>query len=178
LVAALRLVLPRWEGLLAERGVEVDHVTVYRWVRTFTSEFIDAARAARHAAGDRWFLDETYVKVAGRWTYRYRAIDLHGQVIGVLVCERRDAAAARAFFTRALKSGPSPVEVTTDRAHGRSGVSEIDGEQGHERGECVLVDPDPARKLQVRPHAVIGDSLRGKCCDDRDTAGGIALHRR
>jgi transposase-like protein len=56
------------EELLAERGVEVDHVTVYRWVRSFTSEFIDAARAARHAAGDRWFLDETYVKVAGRWT--------------------------------------------------------------------------------------------------------------
>jgi IS6 family transposase len=93
------------EELLAERGIEVDHVTVYRWVQTFTSEFIDAARPARHAVGDRW-----------RWTYLYRAIDQHGQVVDVLVCERRDAAAARVFFTRALKSGPSPVEVTTDRA--------------------------------------------------------------
>jgi transposase, IS6 family len=104
------------EELLAERGIEVDHVTVYRWVQTFTSEFIDSARPARHATGDRWFVDETYVKVAGRWTYLYRAIDQHGQVIDVLVCERRDAAAARAFFTRALTCGPSPVEVTTDRA--------------------------------------------------------------
>ena len=52
------------EELLAERGVAVDHVTVYRWVQTFTSEFIDSARPARHAAGDRWFVDETYVKVA------------------------------------------------------------------------------------------------------------------
>ena len=60
------------EELLAERGVEVDHVTVYRWVQTFTPEFIDAARPARHATGDRWFIDETYVKVAGRWTYLYR----------------------------------------------------------------------------------------------------------
>jgi IS6 family transposase len=104
------------EELLAERGIEVDHVTVYRWVQTFTAEFIDSARPARHATGDRWFVDETYVKVAGRWTYLYRAIDQHGQVIDVLVSERRDGAAARAFFIRALTSGPSPVEVTTDRA--------------------------------------------------------------
>jgi transposase-like protein len=46
------------EELLAERGIEVDHVTIYRWVRTFTPEFIDAARPARHSSGDRWFVDE------------------------------------------------------------------------------------------------------------------------
>src|SRR2546430_2682696 len=51
--------------LLAERGVEVDHVTVYRWVPLF----VEAARPCRHAPGDRWFADETYVKVAGRWCY-------------------------------------------------------------------------------------------------------------
>jgi transposase-like protein len=104
------------EELLAERGIEVDHVTVYRWVQTFTPEFIDAARPTRHATGDRWFVDETYVKVGGRWTYLYRAVDQHGQVIDVLVSERRDATAALAFFARALQSGPPPVEVTTDRA--------------------------------------------------------------
>jgi len=104
------------EELLTERGIEVDHVTVYRWVQSFTSEFIDAARPARHAAGDRWFLDETYVKVAGRWTYLYRAIDQHGQVIDVLASQRRDGAAARSFFIRALRVGPDPVEVTTDGA--------------------------------------------------------------
>jgi IS6 family transposase len=104
------------EELLAERGIEVDHVTVYRWVQTFTAEFIDAARPVRHATGDRWFVDQTYVRVAGRWTYLFRAVDEHGQVIDVLVCERRDAGAARAFFVRALQAGPAPVEVTTDRA--------------------------------------------------------------
>jgi transposase-like protein len=91
-------------------------VTVYRWVRTFTSEFIDAARSARHATGDRWFVDETYVKVGGRWTYLCRAVDQRGQVIDVLVSKRRDARAAWAFFTRAMRCRPSPVEVTTDRA--------------------------------------------------------------
>jgi transposase, IS6 family len=104
------------EELLAERGIEVDHVTVYRWVQTFTPEFIDAARHARHATGGRWFVDETYVKVAGRWTYLYRAIDQHGQVIDVLVSQSRDARAAGAFFARAMRFGPAPVEVTTDRA--------------------------------------------------------------
>jgi transposase, IS6 family len=104
------------EELLAERGIVVDHVTVYRWVQTFTPEFIDAARPARHSAGDRWFLDETSVKVAGHWTYLYRAVDQYGQVIDVVVSERRDAAAARAFFARALTFGLSPVEITTDRA--------------------------------------------------------------
>jgi IS6 family transposase len=60
--------------LLAERGITVDHVTVYRWVQRFTPEFIEAARFCRHAPGSRWFADETYVKVAGRWTYLYRAV--------------------------------------------------------------------------------------------------------
>ncbi len=102
--------------LLAERGITVDHVTIYRWVQRFTPEFIEAARFCRHAPGDRWFADETYVKVAGRWTYLYRAIDQHGQVIDVLLSARRDLAAARRFFTRALRAGTSPAEVTTDRA--------------------------------------------------------------
>jgi transposase-like protein len=100
----------------AERGVEVDHVMIYRWVQTFTAEFLDAARPARHATGHRWFVDETYVKIAGRWTYLYRAVDQYGQVIDVLLSDRRDGAAARAFFTRALRFGSAPVEVTTDRA--------------------------------------------------------------
>lgn len=55
------------EELLAERGIEVDHVTVYRWVQRFTPLLINAARPCRHIPGDRWFVDETYVKVAWRW---------------------------------------------------------------------------------------------------------------
>jgi len=61
-------------------------------------------------------VDETYVKIAGRWCYLYRAVDQHGQVIDVLLSQRRDGAAARALFTRALTFGPTPVEVTADRA--------------------------------------------------------------
>ena len=102
--------------LLAERGNAVDHVTIDRWVQRFTPELIDAARPNRHAAGDRWFVDKTYLKVAGQWVYLYRAIDQHGQVIDVLASPKRDLAATRRFFARALSVARRPTEVTTDRA--------------------------------------------------------------
>jgi transposase, IS6 family len=105
------------EELLTERGVEADHVTVYRWVLRFTPLLTEAARPCRHAVGDRWFVDETYVKVAGHWRYVYRAIDQFGQVIDVFVSARRDAKAARRFFQQAIGATKiTPVEVTTDQA--------------------------------------------------------------
>jgi IS6 family transposase len=105
------------EELLAERGVTVDHVTIYRWVQRFTPLLIDAAQPCRHAPGDRWVVDETYVKITGRWVYLYRAIDQSGQVIDVLVSEKRDLAATRRFFTRALTTTTlTLVEVITDKA--------------------------------------------------------------
>ena len=105
------------EELLAERGIEVDHVTVYRWVQRFTPLLAEAARPCRHAVGDRWFVDQTYVKVAGRWRYVYRAIDQFGQVIDVVVSARRDTMAAHRFFQRAIGATKvAPVEVVTDRA--------------------------------------------------------------
>jgi transposase-like protein len=105
------------EELLTERGVEVDHVTVYRWVLRFTPLLAEAARPCRHAVGDRWSVDETYVRVAGQWRYVYRAIDQFGQVIDVFVTPRRDAKAARRFLQRAIATTKvRPVEVVTDRA--------------------------------------------------------------
>ena len=105
------------EELLTERGVQVDHVSVYRWVVRFTPLLAEAARPCRHAVGVRWFVDETYVKVAGRWRYAYRAIDQYGQVIDVFVSARRDTVAARRFFERAIGTTKvTPVEIVTDRA--------------------------------------------------------------
>jgi transposase-like protein len=105
------------EELLAERGIEADHVTIYRWVQRFTPLLAEAARPCRHAVGDRWQVDETYVKVASRWRYVYRAIDQFGQVIDVFVSACRDAKAARRFFQQALgTTRAAPREVVSDQA--------------------------------------------------------------
>ena len=97
-------------------GSRFDHVTLCRWVQRLTPLLVDAARPCRHAGGDRWYVDETYVKVAGRWRFVYRAVDQHGQVIDVCVSARRDTNAARRFFTAALEVHATPAEVITDRA--------------------------------------------------------------
>jgi transposase-like protein len=104
------------EELLAERGVKVDHLTVYRWVVRFTPLLAEAARPCRHQVGDRWQVDETYVKVAGRWRYVYR--DRPGRAGHRRV---RFVAARQRLCTAVLPTALSttktaPREVTTDLA--------------------------------------------------------------
>jgi len=86
-------------------------------VQRSTPLLADAARPCRHGVGDRWQVDETYVKVAGHWRYVSRAVDQFGQIIDVLVSARRDAMAARRFFAQAISATKvTPMEVTTDQA--------------------------------------------------------------
>ena len=100
------------EELLAERGVEVDHVTVFRWVQRFTPVLVEPARPCPHEVGDRWHVDGTYLKVGGSWRYLYRAIDEFGQVIDVLLSPARYGGTARRFFASALATS----QVTPSRS--------------------------------------------------------------
>jgi transposase, IS6 family len=112
-----RLSLADVVELLAERHIHVDRSTVHDWVRRFAPLYQEAARAHRHRVGSRWAVDETYIRVAGRPCYLYRAVDEHGQVVDVYYSERRDRAAAEAFFRGALReTGVRPRRVTTDKA--------------------------------------------------------------
>ena len=102
---------------LAERGVDVDRSTIYPWVRRFLPFLGEAARRYRRPVGGRWRVDGTYRRLNGRWAYCYRAIDQDGQVVDVYVSERRNAAAARAFFERAIvEAGVTTERVVTDQA--------------------------------------------------------------
>jgi len=98
------------EELLAERGVEVDHVTLYRWVQRFAPQLVEAARPCRHAVRGRWFVDETYVKIAGRWRYVYRAVDETGQIIDGHCC----ITGARLLSGPAILSAWADSHVLTD----------------------------------------------------------------
>jgi IS6 family transposase len=97
-------------------------VSVYRWVQRFTPLLIEAARPCRHAPGDRWFVDETYAKVAGRWVYLYRAIDQFGQVIDVLVSEKRDLVSWRVSDFSVLGSGGTMLHAESSAHSGGLGL--------------------------------------------------------
>jgi transposase, IS6 family len=102
---------------LAERGVIVDPSTIYDWVQAFTPRFIEAGRMHRSRVGTRWRVDETLLKLGGRWRYVFRAIDEHGQVVDVYLSDHRGAASARAFFDRAITATEVvPTRVTSDKA--------------------------------------------------------------
>ena len=101
--------------LLAERGVRVDASTIFAWVQEFAPLYEDTARSCRREVGERWSVDETYVKVAGEWAYVYRALDEQGQVVDVYVSEQRATEDAATFFRHAIAAtGMAPTEVTSD----------------------------------------------------------------
>ena len=103
--------------LLAECGVYVDPSTIFNWVQHFTPLYQEAARSRRRWVGHQWNFDQTYIRIAGRWSYAFRAIDEDGQAIDVYVSPTRDAAAATTFLTQAVESTEvTPMLATNDKA--------------------------------------------------------------
>src|SRR6266436_4001868 len=90
------------EELLAERGLLVDHVTVWRWVQRYAPEIQRRLRPGLRPTNDSWRVDETYIRVKGKWVYLYRAVDSSGATIDFLLSAKRDAAAAERFLAKAL----------------------------------------------------------------------------
>ena len=106
------------EELLNERGLEADHTTVWRWVQRYGPELEQRLRRHLKPTNKSWRVDETYIRVKGRWCYLYRAIDSTGATIDFLLSALRDAAAAKRLFRRALSdpSHPQPRVINTDQA--------------------------------------------------------------
>jgi transposase, IS6 family len=105
------------ELMLADRGVEVDHTTIFRWIQAYAPELEKRIRPHLRPSNGSWRVDETYVKVKGRWTYLYRAVDSRGQTIDFLLSAKRDAAAAKRFFRKALGQPHTvnPRTITVDK---------------------------------------------------------------
>ena len=106
------------EELLLERGLEVDHSTVNRWVLAYAPLIERRLHQFRKPHCGSIRVDEIYIRIRGEWRYLYRAVDKHGEAVDVLLTARRDLDAARRFFRKALKGGPllSPDRVGTDGA--------------------------------------------------------------
>ncbi|GHP00423.1 IS6 family transposase [Reticulibacter mediterranei] len=92
------------EEIMAERGLLVDHSTIYRWVQAYAPEIEKRCRPHLKACNDSWRVDETYIKVKKKWVYLYRAVDSQGNTLEFLLSPMRDAEAAKHFFCKALQS--------------------------------------------------------------------------
>jgi transposase, IS6 family len=102
---------------LADRGVEVDHTTIFRWVQAHAPELEKRIRPHLRPSNGSWRVDGTYVRVKGRWMCLCRAVDSRGQAIGFLLAAKRDAAAAKRFFRKALGQphAVNPRAITVDK---------------------------------------------------------------
>ena len=92
------------EEMMVERGIEVDHSTINRWVLKYAPELDKRIRPQLQSTNDSWRVDETYIKVKGQWKYLYRAVDSEGQTLDFLLSAKRDAQAAERFLHKTLKA--------------------------------------------------------------------------
>jgi transposase, IS6 family len=121
------------ELMLQDRGVAVDHTTIFRWIQVYAPEIEKRVRPHLRPSDGSWRVDETYVRVKGRWMYLYRAVDSRGRTIDFLLSAKRDAEAAKRFFRKALgqphTANPRTITVDKNPAYPRA-VAEMkrDGE--------------------------------------------------
>ena len=126
------------EELLTERGLAADHTTIWRWVQRYGPELEQRLRRHLKPTNKSWRVDETYIRVQGRWCYLYRAIDSTGATIDFLLSALRDAAAAQRLFRQALKdaSHPQPGVINTDKARLYSSAIAAVRKEGTLRRRC------------------------------------------
>src|SRR4051794_28929514 len=142
------------ETILAERGVLVSHESIRAWGLRFGHAFADALKKRRPRPGDKWHLDEVFVRIRGKRHYLWRAVDQHGTVLDVLVQSRRSAKAAKRFFKRLLKGSQyAPPVVVTDKlpSYGAAKRKILPG-VGHRQSRYLNnraeVSPQPIRRRE------------------------------
>lgn len=109
------------EEIMAERGLSVDHTTIYRWVQRYAPILEKKCRAKLNLTNNSWRVDETYIKVKGQWMYLYRAVDSDGATVEFMLSPRRDATSAKRFFRKALRArhtvAPRVINVDKNLAY-------------------------------------------------------------
>jgi transposase-like protein len=166
--------------MMAGRGVDVSHTTTPRWVRHFVPEFEKHWRPYARPAGSSWRVDETYIRVRGRWTYLYRVVDGQGFTADFLLSEHRDVSAAKHFFTGAIELHGAPEKIALDGYPAtRVAIAELksDGVLHPETQVCMskylnnLVEQDHRRKKR-RIYPMLGFKSFGNAAV---TISGIEL---
>ena len=164
-------------SMMSERGINLAHTTILRWVQRYTPEFEKRWKRYARPVGGSWRMDETYVKVRGEWVYLYRAVDKAGKTVDFFLSRQRDTNAAKAFLRKAMKGQRVPAKVTLD-AYAASHRAVADLKESGELPKRVRVaqqqvpeQPDRAR-LPKNQTAVAADAgaeelSDGGHCDQR-----------
>src|SRR5512145_1926611 len=166
------------EELMEERGVEVDHSTINRWVIKYSPQLEEAFHRRKRPVWVSWRMDETYIKVKGEWRYLYRAVDKQGQTIDFLLAEHRDKAAALRFLKKAIRRHGVPETITIDGSDANAAAIKRYNE---EHGTSIII-----RQVKYLNNIVEQDHrgvkritrpmLGFKCCEAaQQTIAGIEL---
>ena len=156
---------------MEERGLSVDHVTIWRWVQRYAPVLNQRIRRELRRTNRSWRVDETYVKVAGHWAYLYRAVDSAGETIEFMLSPKRDLIAAKLFLRLALSSGaPSPRVINVDGHPAyASAIAEL--QQSGELGRrCRCRTAPYLNNIIEQDHRFIKSGLRQASASVRQTA--------
>jgi len=119
------------EEMAKDRGLEVDHSSIQRWVVKFTPQIENNFRKKKKPTGSSWRMDETYVKIKGKWKYLYRAVDKEGNTVDYLLTAKRDLKAAKRFFKKSIKSNEVPKKINIDKSgSNKAAIEAINEENG------------------------------------------------
>jgi transposase-like protein len=147
--------------MMAERGLSLAHTTIMRWIQRYAPEFEKRWNRFARPVGQSWRVDETYVKIKGRWTYLYRAVDKEGKTVDVLLRAKRDVAAAKVFFRRAFRGqGRLPHKIT------------LDGYQASHRAASEVLGEHPeGNRCEIRSSKYLNNLIER--ITDRSSCGSV-----
>ncbi len=123
------------EEMMKERGILVDHSSINRWAIRFLPLIEKVSRKHKRAVGGSWRMDETSIKVKGVWKYLYRAVDKRGKTVDFLLTAKRDMAAAKRFFDKAIEANDAPEKVTMDK----SGANKVAIDEINAGGQTPII---------------------------------------
>jgi len=132
------------------RGIKLDHATVQRWVVKFMPLLEHKFKKRKKPTDGSWRMDETYIKVKGKWVYLYRAVDKYGDTVGFLLRSKRDMQAAKSFFKKAIKSNGKPVKVNLDKSGANKAAL-----------ESINEDCEESDKIEIRQNKYLNNRIEG-----------------